>query len=460
MAASWTAALPGTGDGTGEDRLSKAHLQQLDGLRGPLAMGVIAINMGLYNAGANTPVGTFLVLSGLTSFLAYCGKEWDDVSRAQFFQRRLVRLMPMVLVTTALQLSVAALWLLRPGVTIPELSSGGSFTFVVTSLALVLMLAGSGAICPGTACGCCRIDRWPRPLCSLFLLVLGTYLANVAWYIGLLLLLNAYFLPMLLAAYGEAWRAAPPSWAVLVGWAALEGLQFGVPLAVYAATQDAHRWYDATVLLYLGIPPSPFRLPTFVLGLQLGRWALFETSREGRGASRAIAEARTLVPVLATALVVVFLHGFLTPEPEMHNPSTGSTPLQWAAIHLIHPFNVLALVCGLVAAPQSLVARLLASPPLTILADLSYAIYLLQTAVISLYVKAFNKKWQSELELLMASADASALDALDYGAVVLLCTALAYPVTRWIEPRVAAWLRARVEGATSRAQRTSGVVQL
>ena len=66
----------------------------------------------------------------------------------------------------------------------------------------------------------------------------------------------------------------------------------------------------------------------------------------------------------------------------------------------------------------------------------------------------------AELELLMASADASALNALDYGAVVLLCTALAYPVTRWIEPRVAAWLRARVEGATSRAQMTSVVVQL
>ena len=66
----------------------------------------------------------------------------------------------------------------------------------------------------------------------------------------------------------------------------------------------------------------------------------------------------------------------------------------------------------------------------------------------------------SKGEVVKIIGDSSALNALDYGAVVLLCTALAYPVTRWIEPRVAAWLRARVEGATSRAQMTSGVVQL
>ena len=41
------------------------RLKQLDGLRYPLSAGVIAINMQLYNAGANTPVAVFLVLSGV-----------------------------------------------------------------------------------------------------------------------------------------------------------------------------------------------------------------------------------------------------------------------------------------------------------------------------------------------------------------------------------------------------------
>ena len=80
-----------------------SRLAQLDGLRGPLCLGVVAINMGLYNAGANTPVGFFFVFSGLTSFLAYHGEAWDDstlsvgnfdASRGHFFQKRLVPRIP------------------------------------------------------------------------------------------------------------------------------------------------------------------------------------------------------------------------------------------------------------------------------------------------------------------------------------------------------------------------------
>ena len=128
----------------------------------------------------------------------------------------------------------------------------------------------------------------------------------------------------------------------------------------------------------------------------------------------------------------------------MHSPSTGSTPPQWLAIHLIHPFNVLALICSLVASPHSLVSRFLSSPPLTILGELSYAMYLLQVGVITAYTFAFDKSWGGEIELLQASPNAEALNAMDWVAVVLICTGLAYPVTHWIEPRVATWLRARL----------------
>ena len=48
---------------TPQSTASKLHLKQLDGLRGPLCLGVIAINMGLYNgrwliAGAFTAAQT------------------------------------------------------------------------------------------------------------------------------------------------------------------------------------------------------------------------------------------------------------------------------------------------------------------------------------------------------------------------------------------------------------------
>lgn len=219
-------------------------------------------------------------------------------------------------------------------------------------------------------------------------------------------------------------------------------------------TQSSDYWYGGTIYIYLGAPPL-FRLGTFVFGMQLGRWALFEAPRalaaeqSHRAATthRAIGEAKTLVPALATALVVTTLHGVLQPESEMHNPSTGSTPAQWALIHLIHPFNVLALVCGIIAAPHSLVARTLASPPLAQLAELSYAIYLLHYGIITAYVHVLGKRWEPEYERLQASADATVLDSIDYCAVVLLSTVLAYPVTHWLEPRVAAWLRTRVEPA-------------
>ena len=179
------------------------RMKQIDGLRGPLAFGVIAINCGLYNAGANTPVGTFLVLSGLTSFLAYGSEEWDDAAKAQFFRQRLVRLLPMLLISTIFQQCASVLWLIRRGVIIPELTSGGPFSFVVNLLALVLLLTGSGVVCRGSACGCCQLERWPRAPCALFWLVLGSYFAGPGWYVGLLLFLNVYSLPTLLHTEGR-----------------------------------------------------------------------------------------------------------------------------------------------------------------------------------------------------------------------------------------------------------------
>lgn len=445
------------------------RLAQLDGLRGPLSMGVIAINAGLYNAGANTPVGTFLVLSGATSFLAYSPKEWNNAStRAQFFQRRLLRLLPMLLVSTVFRLIALSFWVVSPGVMEVGATSGGRFSFVVFLFSLVLILSGAGVMCRGTACGCCPIDRWPRPCCALFPLVLGTYLADPGWYVGLLLFLQSYFLPKLMARYGEDWRASPPSWLVLLGWALLEALQYGVPLLAFAATHSAETWYFATLWIYLGLPPY-FRLTTYVFGLQLGRWTSFvahskasQTDGESDHPQKWVDEAKTLVPALATSLVVANLHGFLQPETEMHRPDTGTTPAQWALIHALHPFNVVALFCGLVAAPRSLLARLLASRPFQELAQLSYAIYLLHESVLTLYVFAFDRIWMTAYERLERPSDgAMPVGAHDYFAIVLLTTALAYPVTHWLEPRVASWLRARIEQAPPGTSGGAGnVVQL
>jgi len=423
-------------------------LKQLDGLRGPLCIGVIAINMGLYNAGANLPVGVFLVLSGLTSFVAYGECTWDDVSRAKFFRRRLVRLLPMLLVSTVFQCVVTLPWLVRPGVQVdappPLGSSGGYFTAVTNTATLLLIVAGAGALCRGTACGCCQIDHWPRPACALLPLILGAYLHGTGWYVGLVLLLNAYFLPKLLARYGESWCAAPPSCAQLGGWALLEALQYALPLFAFAATRSTDIWYYATVYVYMGGPPL-FRLNTFIYGIHVGRWSSFISRGGGNGEARALTEARTLLPAVAITIFVVTMNGFLTTETQMHRPDTGATSLQWAVIHMLHPFTELSLICGLVRAPQSLLARILASPPLAKLAELSYAMYLLHVGVIMLYTFVCDKRWIGESEMLQASEGATALNAYDYGATVFLSITLAYPVTRWIEPRVAVWFKARVE---------------
>ena len=89
----------------------KRHLAQLDGLRGPLCIGVIAINMNLYDVGANLPVGVFLIASGITAYLAYGDRKWDDASHFEFFKKRLVRLLPMVLVSSCFQVCASAVWL-------------------------------------------------------------------------------------------------------------------------------------------------------------------------------------------------------------------------------------------------------------------------------------------------------------------------------------------------------------
>ena len=67
----------------GQTMATGGRLKQLDGLRGLLCMGVIAINMGLYNAGANTPVGVFLVLSGFVAFLRTALENGTTTSRGR-----------------------------------------------------------------------------------------------------------------------------------------------------------------------------------------------------------------------------------------------------------------------------------------------------------------------------------------------------------------------------------------
>ena len=122
----------------------KRHLAQLDGLRGPLCIGVIAINMNLYDVGANLPVGVFLIASGITAYLAYGDRKWDDASHFEFFKKRLVRLLPMVLVSSCFQVCASAVWLDRQ-----------ASDFAGNLLSVALLLAGSGV------CGCALLLELP-----------------------------------------------------------------------------------------------------------------------------------------------------------------------------------------------------------------------------------------------------------------------------------------------------------
>jgi len=70
--------------------------------------------------------------------------------------------------------------------------------------------------------------------------------------------------------------------------------------------------------------------------------------------------------------------------------------------------------------------------------------YLLHWAVITVYVYVVRKEW---MDLGAKRGGNGRLDARDYGVVVAATVALAYPVTRWVEPPVARWLQSRVEPA-------------
>ncbi len=432
----------------------KRHLAQLDGLRGPLCIGVIAINMNLYDVGANLPVGVFLIASGITAYLAYGDRKWDDASHFEFFKKRLVRLLPMVLVSSCFQVCASAVWL-----------DHQASDFAGNLLSVALLLAGSGvcgcarggcgAECVFRGCGggcCCCGVPW-----TLVPLVLGCYLNGPGWYVGALLFLSVYALPKLLVRYGERWRAAPPAGWVLVAWALVEGVQFAPGLLLYGlGVVDKDGWAILTLVTYLALPPF-FRMPTLVLGLQLGRWVKFEVVKDRSGEPRALTEARALVPALATALVVALLHGYLEREEKFeHYPASGGRPWRWALVHMLHPFTTLALIGGLVSAPTSLVSRALASRPAVELAELSYAMYMLHWGIITVYVRAVGKTWpglyQNCDEDALFECKLSELDAFDYAAVVLLSVLLAYPVQRWLEPRVARWAKRRLDAGSSEAQ--------
>ena len=113
---------------------------------------------------------------------------------------------------------------------------------------------------------------------------------------------------------------------------------------------------------------------------------------------------------------------------------------------MIHPFNVLAIICGLVMAPDSMVSKLLASKPLLVLADLSYAMYLLHFGVITLYAVFMEKEWIIIQGNTLGDDDfKTELYAGDFFIVVAITTLISFPVTKWIEPAVRAWLKKKID---------------
>ena len=214
----------------------KPKIKALDGLRGPICVGVIAINMNLYNTGANTLVGFFLVLSGVTSYLAYGDKVWDEVARHTFFKKRIIRLLPMLLISTTWQMGVSISYV--------EVKDGeGLFGNILSLLLLFTPL-------------CCKdwVYKWKS--FSLFLVWAGALMNGPGWYVGCLLYISIMFIPKILAAMGGGWASVPPSWTVLLLWALAEGLQYGLPLLVYYLSGNNEAlWYYSTLWLYLAMPP-------------------------------------------------------------------------------------------------------------------------------------------------------------------------------------------------------------
>ena len=161
----------------------KIKLKQLDGMRGILCVGVIAINMQLYNTGANTLVGFFLIQSGLTAYLAYGDKTWDEDSKFAFFKKRLIRLLPMLIVSSFWQLFATAFHI--------EIKDGeGFFTNIFSLIFLFSPL-------------CCIPCMYRNTILCLVLIWCGAVANGPGWYVAALLVLSVYFLPKLLSKNGD-----------------------------------------------------------------------------------------------------------------------------------------------------------------------------------------------------------------------------------------------------------------
>ena len=369
----------------------------------------------------------------------------------------------MPLISAVFQQCACVLWLFRRG------RRGGHERRRLhpsSSLSSILIFAGSGVVCRGTA-GCCQLWKWPRAPGALVYSSSARTCTGRDGTLGCSCSSTSTFCRS--CSQSMAPRGAPRrrrgsscsagrrskgcNSACRSSSTSLPIPATRLPPRTRSVSLTAARRADPGLTASIGTLPRSTSTwdcrrssaRHFRLRPPHRRWTLAYGERASEPDN--VYEAKTMLPRARDRVVVTTLHGFLEPEPEMHRPTTGSTPLQWVAIHLIHPFNTLALLCGLVAAPRvSSPAPCIAALPTArrnVVRHLPPALRRLPRLRLRVGQDVVRRDREAQ-----TSVDAPILNALDYLAVCALTTALAYPVTRFVEPKVAAWLKSRFAAAS------------
>lgn len=387
-------------------------LHALTGMRAVAAFYVVAFHYAPLPAGASPTwlqhlvrmgfcaVGFFFVLSGFV--LAYGYLDEHDATRGtkrDFWIARLGRIYP----AFALAVALAAPDYVRRTIEASGLPNG----LLRLGISLPFTLTLTQAWTPLTAVAW-NGPGWSLSVEAFFYLLFPWALTRVrprtAWQV--------------LGACAVLWLAAnaAPLAFTLTGPAASGAVQAaGVALDPHAL---ATRVIQFNPLL---------RLPEFVLGVYLGKaFCRFRPSRDAGTYGRAFEAWLTPAALLLLTVALVYLGGRKDLDLLAHNGLL--TPIYGA------------LVWGL-AAGTGPIERLLASRPLRLLGEASYAIYVLQEPVFTWFAWALVPG--------VSLINRRELPGPSFAGYVLVLVAVALAVHRWVEPVGRRWLTTWLRGATA-----------
>jgi peptidoglycan/LPS O-acetylase OafA/YrhL len=411
-----------THPGTGSAARGRDKLSALTGLRFFAAAHVVLFHQPILTSHLPGPtanifhagyvsVGLFFVLSGFVLAYNYLGRlDGQPGALRTFWSSRFARIYPAYML--ALLLALPLSWLAAPGS--PESATPGTALYDLTSngpWSYLAVLTLSQSWFPQVALA------WNGP----------------AWSLSVEMFFYLAF-PFLIGPVGRL--GARAALAVLVGvW--LLGLAFPAfylvaqPDGPVSANAGSSYSFWLWVLRYNPL----LHLPEFVVGVLLGRVYLLKSARIAAVAGARSGVVSQLLPVGAAAAALVLLtFSHRLPYPLLHNGLL--TPLFGLLVYSL-------------ADGRSWLSRLLALPPLLLLGEASYGVYILQDPVL---------QWTKQA-MVRLSGDAGA-GSTQLAALVFLGLLLAISVAAffWVETPARGLLRRALGGASKRERRVPASV--